>query len=163
MLFNSMDFLIFFPAVVLIYFLIPDRIKHWWLLAASYYFYMSWDAKYGLLILFCTICTYFCGLVVENSRENKKKTYLCTAICIVLAFSMLAYYKYTGFTLNTLEQILKQLGITWKAPAVNIILPVGISFFTFQAVSYVIDVYRGDIYAEKDFSRIEGIKPAAKE
>lgn len=153
MLFNSMDFLLFFPVVVFFYFLIPDPIKHLWLLAASYYFYMSWDAKYGLLILFCTVCTYFCGLLIESSRENRKKTYLCTAICIVLVFSILAYYKYTGFTLNTLEQILRQLGITWKAPAVNIILPVGISFFTFQAVSYVIDVYRGDIYAEKNFFR----------
>lgn len=153
MLFNSMHFLLFFPVVVLLYFLIPNRIKQLWLLVASYYFYMSWDAKYGLLILFCTFCTYLCGLLIEGSREDKKKTYLYTAVCIAVVLAVLAYYKYTGFALNTLERIINKLGIVWNTPTVDIVLPVGISFFTFQAISYVMDVYRGDIYAEKNFFR----------
>ena len=153
MLFNSMNFLLFFPVVVFFYFLIPKRIKPLWLLAASYYFYMSWNPKYGLLILFCTICTYLCSLMIEKTRTNKGKTRIYLALCITVTLSILAYFKYTGFALNTLERILNRIGILWNAPAVDIVLPVGISFFTFQAISYVIDVYRGEIYAEKNFFR----------
>ena len=156
MLFNSINFLLFFPVVIFFYFLIPDRLKTYWLLAASYYFYMSWNAKFGLLILFITGCTYLCSLLIEKSRDengNTRKTHLYTAICIVTSLSLLAYFKYTGFALNTLERVLNRIGILWKSPALDIVLPVGISFFTFQAISYVIDVYRGDIYAEKNFFR----------
>lgn len=153
MLFNSLDFLLFFPIVVLCYFLIPNRFKHIWLLIASYYFYMSWNAKYGLLILFCTVCTYLCGLVIEKNREDKRRTLLSLSICITVVLAILAYFKYTGFALSTLERVLQTVGFSWKSPAVDIVLPVGISFFTFQAISYVMDVYRGDIYAEKDFFR----------
>lgn len=151
MLFNSFNFMLFFPIVVFCYFLIPDRLKQLWLLAASYYFYMSWNARYGLLILFCTFCTYLCGLLIEGSRENPRKTKIYIASCIAIALGLLGYYKYTGFALSTLERVLHPFGILWKMPAVDIVLPVGISFFTFQAISYVIDVYRGDIYAEKNF------------
>lgn len=153
MLFNSLDFLLFFPFVVLCYFLVPRRIKQFWLLAASYYFYMSWDAKYGLLILFCTVCTYLCGLYIEKSRKAPRKTTLYAAACITVILGILAYYKYTGFTLNTLDRILAQIGIHWNKPVIDIVLPVGISFFTFQSISYVVDVYRGDIYAERNFFR----------
>lgn len=156
MLFNSLVFLLFFPIVVFIYFLIPNRVKHLWLLAASYYFYMSWNAKYGLLILFCTVCTYLCSLLIEkhrNEENGKRKTCLFTAVCITVILSLLAYYKYTGFALDTLGRVLGRVGIVWQIPAVDIVLPVGISFFTFQASSYVIDVYRGEIYAEKNFFR----------
>ena len=153
MLFNSFNFLLFFPIVVFCYFLIPNRLKHLWLLAASYYFYMSWNAKYGLLILFCTLCTYLCSLLIENSRTNPRKTKIYVAVCITIALGLLAYYKYTGFALSTLERVLHKIGILWEMPTVDIVLPVGISFFTFQAISYVIDVYRGDVYAEKNFFR----------
>lgn len=154
MLFNSINFLLFFPVVLLFYYLIPDRFKSLWLLAASYYFYMSWNAKYGLLILFCTVCTYLAALLIEKNRSEQKhnrRSYLYAAVCIVVILSILAYYKYTIFALNTLSSILTRMGILWDTPAVSIVLPVGISFFTFQAMSYVIDVYRGDIYAEKNF------------
>lgn len=153
MLFNSMSFLLFFPVVVLFYFLIPNRLKHLWLLAASYYFYMSWNAKYGLLILFCTVCTYLCGLFIEKSRAHGRKAQLYTAVCITTVLGLLAYFKYTDFALSTLERILNRIGVFWNVPQFDIILPVGISFFTFQAISYVMDVYRGDIYAEKNFFR----------
>lgn len=153
MLFNSLSFLLFFPLVVLGYFLVPTKLKQFWLLVASYYFYMNWNAKYGLLILFCTFCTYVCGLMVEKTRTDKHKTLLYTSICIVIVLSVLAYFKYTGFLLNSLESLLKTVGLRWNAPAVDIVLPVGISFFTFQAISYVMDVYRGEIYAEKNFFR----------
>lgn len=156
MLFNSINFLLFFPIVVFFYFVIPNRLKHLWLLITSYYFYMSWNAKYGLLILFCTVCTYLCGLLIEHSRgenKNHRKPYVYTALCISILLAILGYFKYTGFALDTLERILNRIGIVCKSPEVDIVLPVGISFFTFQSISYVIDVYRGDIYAEKNFFR----------
>lgn len=160
MLFNSMDFMIFFPIVVFIYFLIPDRVKYLWLLGASYYFYMCWNAKYALLLLGCTVGTYVCSLLLEaakrSSYPDKKKTFLkklCLGTCIVLNLMILAYFKYANFGLEMLQKLFAAIHIQLNIPAVDVVLPVGISFFTFQALSYTIDVYRGDIYAEKNFFR----------
>lgn len=160
MLFNSQDFLVFFPIVVMIYFLIPDRVKYLWLLAASYYFYMCWNAVYALLLLSCTSATYLCSLLLEaakNSAHSEEKKIklkkLCLAACVVLNLGILAYFKYANFGIDTLKGIFSLLHIDLHVPSVDIVLPVGISFFTFQALSYTIDVYRGDIYAEKNFFR----------
>lgn len=160
MLFNSLDFMLFFPVVILIYFLIPDRIKHIWLLIASYYFYMNWNAKYGLLLLFSTVCTYVCGLALEkinrsdaNAVQTKKRSQICIMLCIFIVLAILAYFKYANFILQSLDTALSYLGIELSVPKLDIVLPVGISFFTFQAISYAVDVYRGDIYAEKNFFR----------
>ena len=106
MLFNSVEFLIFFPFVVLIYFLIPDKWKHYWLLVASYFFYMSWNARYALLILFSTIVTYFCALLLEKaqiqgSTERRKKWIVLTSL--ILNLSLLVYFKYFNFLLSTVE------------------------------------------------------------
>ncbi len=156
MLFNSIDFLFFFPIVVLIYFILPQKVKNFWLLIASYYFYMSWNAKYGLLLLFCTFITYASSLVVQNirecSRENEKIKWVLI-LSLVIIFGILFYYKYTDFMLMNLVRIVEKVGVQVTIPTVDIVLPVGISFFTFQAAGYLIDVYRGDIYAEKNFFR----------
>lgn len=160
MLFNSLDFLIFFPVVVSIYYLIPDRVKHLWLLAASYYFYMCWNAKYALLLLFCTFVTYLCALLLEKVKgsgySDQKKTAmkkLCLAAGILINLAILAYFKYANFGLASLQKLFALANIQLNIPTVDVVLPVGISFFTFQALSYTIDVYRGDIYAEKNFFR----------
>ena len=160
MLFNSLDFLLFFPVVVGIYFLIPDRVKYLWLLAASYYFYMCWNAKYALLLLSCTCITWLCALGLEAVKgscfSEEKKTLLkklCLSVSLVLNLAILAWFKYANFGLDTLKGLLSVLDIRLQIPAVDVVLPVGISFFTFQALSYTMDVYRGDIYAEKNFFR----------
>lgn len=160
MLFNSLDFLIFFPIVVGIYFLIPDRVKYLWLLAASYYFYMCWNAKYALLLLLCTAVTYLCSLCLEavkgSGQTEKRKTALkklCLGASLVLNLAILAYFKYANFALDSLRAAFEMLHIQLNVPSVDVVLPVGISFFTFQALSYTMDVYRGDIYAEKNFFR----------
>ncbi|MEY8326752.1 MBOAT family O-acyltransferase [Lachnospiraceae bacterium 54-11] len=158
MLFNSIEFLIFFPIVVFIYFIIPQKIKYLWLLTASYYFYMCWNAKYALLILFSTIITYISGLLLEKIKneaweEKKRRTFKKTVVSLsfVLNLAILFYFKYINFALNIVTQVFAHMNIQLSAPQFDIILPVGISFYTFQALSYTMDVYRDEIYAEKNF------------
>lgn len=160
MLFNSIDFLLFFPIVMLIYFLIPKKIKHLWLLAASYYFYMFWNAKYALLMLLSTVITYASGLLIEkiknSSYELAKQTVLkkwVVAGSFVINLGILFYFKYINFALSILESAFAKIHIQLNVPVFDVILPVGISFYTFQALSYTMDVYRDEIYAEKNFFR----------
>ena len=160
MLFNSLCFLIFFPIVLFVYYILPNKIKYLWLLVASYYFYMCWNAKYALLILFSTIITYSCGLLIEKIKntsweENRKDRY--KKIILFLNFSanlgVLFYYKYINFALDILKNIFHVIHIELNVPVFDVLLPVGISFYTFQALSYTMDVYRDEIYAEKNFFR----------
>ena len=109
MLFNSLQFLIFFPLIVLIYFVVPDKIKRVWLLAASYFFYMCWNAKYIFLLLFSTLVTYISGLVIEKTkRSNLEDLYkirckkIIMIISVILNIMILFYFKYFNFELNIL-------------------------------------------------------------
>lgn len=158
MLFNSVDFLLFFPFVIIVYFIIPARLKNIWLLLSSYYFYMSWNAKYAILILTSTIITYASGLAIEkiknvNLDDQHKERYkkLAVALSFILNLGILLYFKYSNFVFSILEAILNRLHIYARIPAFDIVLPVGISFYTFQALSYTMDVYRDEVYAEKNF------------
>lgn len=154
MLFNSIQFLIFFPIVVLLYFLVPDSLKNVWLLISSYYFYMCWNAKYALLILFSTLITYFGALVLEkikSSSDNVFQKKLVLTLCIIINLGILFFYKYFNFTSNIVTFFLNKLHIQVNIPVFDVILPVGISFYTFQALGYIIDVYRDEIFAEKNF------------
>lgn len=160
MLFNSLQFLIFFPIVVLLYFVFPKKVRYIWLLIASYYFYMCWNAKYALLMLFSTIVTWLSGLVLEKIkkadyeerwRERLKKS--CVAVSFILNLSVLFFFKYVNFAVENLNWMLEQVHVELNLSAVDIILPVGISFYTFQALSYTVDVYRDEIYAEKNILR----------
>ena len=160
MLFNSIDFLIFFPVVVLIYFIIPDKIKYIWLLAASYYFYMGWNAKYALLLLFSTAVTYLSGIAMdavgrktESSEKRIKYRKLVVALSFILNLGILFVFKYLDFASDLLAFIISKAGLSVTIPRFDILLPVGISFYTFQALSYTMDVYRGEIYAERNFLR----------
>ena len=160
MLFNSLKFLVFFPAVVILYYLLPKKARNLWLLAASYVFYMGWNAKYVLLLFTSTLITYLSGLALEaikgSSREEAQKTKgkkWVVAASFLLNLGILFYFKYMNFFLDTLTSAASLLGVTLNVPRFDILLPVGISFFTFQALSYTADVYRGEIYAEKNFLR----------
>ena len=160
MLFNSIEFLLFFPVVTIGYFVIPQKMKNIWLLIASYYFYMCWNVKYVLLLLLSTVITFISGILLEKIKYAK-----CTAErqsflkkCVVAGsfisnLSILFFFKYANFALNTLTSLLAVLHIELYVPAVDVLLPVGISFYTFQALSYTMDVYRNEIYAEKNFLR----------
>ncbi len=159
MLFNSFPFLLFFPLVTLAYFLIPERLRTFWLLGASYYFYMCWNPKYALLMLLSTAITYFSGLLLRDAeripdpaaRQRRKKLWVGLSFGSNLA--ILCTFKYLGFLLDNLARLLGLAGLSVAAPAIDLLLPVGISFYTFQALGYTVDVYRGDTRAETNFFR----------
>ena len=160
MLFNSVGFLIFFPVVLLVYYVIPKKIKQLWLLAASYYFYMCWNAKYAILILTSTAITYASGLLLEKAKKmdaDEITINRCKKTVVALSFAsnlgILCYFKYANFILYNLTQAFALIHINLSSPVIDVILPVGISFYTFQALSYTMDVYRDEIYAERNFFR----------
>lgn len=159
MLFNSIPFLIFFPIVVAVYFIIPFKLKWLWLLIASYYFYMSWNPLYALLMLTSTFITYLSGILISATHRikdaKKQKTYanLWVALSFITNLSILFFFKYFNFFITNLNIVLGALKIELLTPSFDVLLPVGISFYTFQALGYTMDVYRNDIRAEKHFGK----------
>lgn len=151
MLFNSMNYLMFFPIVLMIYFLLPVKIRYVWLLFCSYYFYSCWYPKHTVILLFCTIVTYIGGLLMGMIYKNTLLKKLCMAGCIIINIAILAYFKYRGFAFDNLSELSILTKLNISIPKVDYTLPVGISFYTFQAMGYLIDVYRGNIKAEKNF------------
>jgi len=154
MLFNSAQFLLFFPIVVILYFVLPQKIRIYWLLVASYYFYMCWNVKYVVLILISTIVTYLSGLLLQKAKDSgysDKRKNLIVAGSFIINLGILGYFKYFNFFLESISDLFLAIGIRLNVPTLDILLPVGISFYTFQALSYTMDVYRDDIYAERNF------------
>ena len=159
MLFNSLHFMVFFPIVTLLYFVIPAQIKYLWLLVCSYYFYMCWNPKYALLMLASTAITYLGGYGLDrlnnsnHSEEKRIEHYKKLIVGLTFASNLLIlfFFKYFYFVLNNLNSPLSAIGFEIIQPNFDIVLPVGISFYTFQALSYIMDVYRKEIYAEKNF------------
>ncbi|MBQ7859225.1 MAG: MBOAT family protein [Faecalibacterium sp.] len=156
MLFNSVQFLIFFPAVTLLYFVIPYRVRYLWLLAASYYFYMCWNPRYALLMAGSTLVTWLSGLLIDwagrAAPEGRAQQYkkLFVAISCVLNLGVLFLFKYANFAIANLQRLLAAAGLAVQLPGFDVLLPVGISFYTFQALSYTLDVYRGEVEVEKN-------------
>ena len=149
MLFNSFQFLLFFPIVTTLYFLVPHRFRWGLLLAASCYFYMAFIPQY-ILILFVTITVdYFAGIGIEAVQGNRKRWLL---IASILANSgMLAFFKYFNFANENLAALANFIGWNYPIENLEIILPIGLSFHTFQSLSYTIEVYRGNQKAERHF------------
>lgn len=155
MLFNSIDFLFFFPVVLWIYFIIPKKVRYIWLFITSYYFYMSWNPKYALLIALSTFITYLSGVFIEyfNGRNCERGKQICVAGSLISNLGILGLFKYSNFIIMNLSRMFAYIGseaLDWQ---VDLLLPVGISFYTFQALSYTIDVYRGELKAEKNIVR----------
>ena len=148
--FNSMAFLVFLPVVVLVYWLIPHRGRKYWLLAASYFFYGYWNPMFLFLLLFSTLVDYFCGRGMDRFRKEDKIRKILLLTSIVMNLGLLFSFKYLDFFGQTVNSLCAALSVPYRVPALNWILPVGISFYTFQTMSYTIDVYRGDFSAEKD-------------
>lgn len=149
MLFSSITFLYWFlPAVILIYFAVPFKAKNYVLLAASFFFYFWGEPKYSLLMLFACVVGYVGGLLVEKSKYKKgKKAALIVSVGLLLL--SLAFFKYTNFFISTFSSL---TGIESKL--LDIVLPIGISFYTFQIISYIIDVYRCQVPAQKNPFRL---------
>ena len=147
MLFNSFTFLIFFPVVVTIYFVIPHRFRWGWLLAASCYFYMAFIPVYILILFFTIAIDYAAGILIENAEGRKRKLWLVTSI--VANVGVLAVFKYFNFLSANTRAIAEVFHWPYDFPILSIILPIGLSFHTFQAMSYTIEVYKGRQPAER--------------
>lgn len=150
MLFNSLQFIFFFIVVTLAYFSLPHRGRIWLLLLASCYFYAVFQPIY-ILILFVTIVVdYFAGIWIENSQGKKRMFLLVLSLISNIGF--LAYFKYYNFFVENINNVFFHLGSTTQLELLKILLPIGLSFHTFQAMSYTIEVYRCNEKAEKDFA-----------
>ena len=147
MLFNSFTFIVFFITVSALYFLLPHRVRWLLLLGASCVFYMAWNPYLIVLILFTIFINYFSAIAIYNERSRRRKKRILV-FSMLVDFGLLFIFKYLGFMNDTL---LALFGDNWPIETLNIILPMGISFYTFQAAAYTIDVYRGDIKPEKHF------------
>lgn len=141
MLFNSAAYMLFLPVVVLLYWLLPFRYRTLFLLAASYFFYMTWKPIYGILIIGLTAFNYFAGLKLAAS-PTRKGLYLTLGVAANLL--ILAYFKYTYLAIDAVNGIATAAGAAkFSYPVEQIILPLGISFFAFEFIHYLVDVYRG--------------------
>ncbi len=149
MLFNSFDFLVFFPIVVLLFYVIPKKTRYIWLLICSYYFYMSWNAKYAILIAASTLITWLAGLLISKYKNVRVKKGIVAA-GLICNLGILFVFKYLDFAILNINKVLSFANLELVNNPFDIVLPVGISFYTFQALGYTIDVYRGKVKAEKN-------------
>ena len=150
MLFNSVTFLLFIGVVIPVYFLLPQKARPVFLLAASYYFYMSWNVAYIGLLFGATLLIFLLAGGMARTEDRKRRKGLLMA-GLLICFGALYLFKYFDYTSQLLAQGLGWLGISVAPLKLNWILPVGISFYTFQLTGYLIDVYRGSMKHEKNF------------
>lgn len=150
MLFNSFQFLVFFIIVYSLYLLFNHKWQNRLLLVASYVFYGAWDWRFLSLIVISTVLDYICGLKIENSTEKRKKKFFLF-LSIFGNLGILGFFKYFNFFASTLQTLLGQIGFSIHPRFLHIILPVGISFYTFQTMSYTIDIYKGELKPTKKF------------
>lgn len=153
MLFNSFDFALFLPIVFILFWSIARknlRLQNLLLLGASYYFYACWDWRFLFLLMFSTLLDYFTGLQIEDAKnKSTKKFWFWLSIIVNLGF--LGVFKYYNFFIESFAGALSSLGIHTNTWTLNVILPVGISFYTFHGLSYVIDIYKNRIKSERNF------------
>ncbi|MEW6536645.1 MAG: MBOAT family O-acyltransferase [Candidatus Auribacterota bacterium] len=148
MLFNSLHFLLFFPIVTMLYFMMPYRFRWVFLLTASYYFYMCWKMEYIILIVVSTLIDYYAGVMMgKNEDKAKRRKYLI--LSLISNLGLLFAFKYFNFFNDSARAVFNHFNIAYHIPAFKFLLPVGISFYTFQTMSYSIDVYRGEKEPEK--------------
>ncbi len=149
MLFNSFQFLYFFIIVTSLYFALPYNKRWFLLLAASCYFYMAFVPIYILILFFTIIIDYYAGIFIENAKGRKRKWWLIASL--VANIGVLAIFKYYNFLNDSFSFLMHGFALDNPIPYLSIILPVGLSFHTFQAMSYTIEVYRGHQPAERHF------------
>lgn len=145
-IFNSLTFLVFLGIVLLLYFRLGHRGQNWMLIVASYVFYGWWDYRFLGLLLFTTFFDYFCALWIEGQPNPARRRFLL-ASSMTVNLTVLCVFKYFNFFAESLQHSFALLGITLSFPMLHVVLPVGISFYTFLSMSYTIDVYRGDLQA----------------
>lgn len=149
--FNTWQYAIFLPVVLLLYFALPHKFRWVLLLGASYYFYMSWNPELIVLILFTTCTSFFSALAMERIAKTPKQRKLILFLGVSSSLLCLFFFKYFNFFSQSVNDLLRILGLPVSGITLQLMLPVGISFYTFQTLSYVIDVYRGDMPAQTHF------------
>jgi len=150
MLFNSWQFAVFLPVVFLLYWGVSSqKFRIYLLLISSYYFYMSWNVKYIVLILFTTLISYLCAIIIERHEKYKR---IALWSSLISCLGVLFIFKYFNFFNSNLINFLNSFALNLHPVTLKLMLPVGISFYTFQTLSYVIDVYNKKIKAEKNFA-----------
>ena len=149
MLFNSIQFILFFVVVTILYFDLPHRFRWLLLLIASCYFYMAFKPVYIAILGFTIVVDYFAGILIEQTKGNRKKVFLIASL--IANIGVLGTFKYWNFINQNITDLLGLSGAENPLPFLDILLPVGLSFHTFQAMSYTIEVYRGHQKAERHF------------
>lgn len=151
MLFNSFSFLIFFIIAVVTYFIIPPKIRCFWLVILSYYFYMVWNPKYAIVLAFSTIVAYAGGILIDDIRIKSRVVLkkVIFILCLICNVGLLIAFKYSQFIVHNMNRILTKLGHE-GIQITHFVMVVGISFYTFQVIGYLVDVYREKIVAEKN-------------
>ncbi len=152
MLFNSVAFAFFMPIVFLIYWALPHRFRWMALLAANCWFYMSWEPKYIIVILLTTVVSYFSARGIEQAGSTKRKKEILL-IGVLVTLACLLIFKYTNFALNSVFKALQLFAVPVQRTTLDLVMPIGISFYTFQMVGYIADVYTGKIKAERHFGQ----------
>lgn len=152
MLFNSVEFWLFFAVTLVIHALLPHRYRWALLLVASYVFYMWWNAGYAVLIALSTVVDYAAGRAIHSASTTRAKK-LALWASLVSNIGMLFTFKYWGFFHESMAAILLPFGVSYEVPSLDVLLPVGISFYTFQTLSYTIDIYRGTLTPERHLGK----------
>ena len=148
MVFNSAEFLLFFPVACLLYYIVPKKGRNVFLLLVSYVFYLWWNPKYIIWMIISTLSTWWLGRKVGMEKSApKKKWYIIAAV--VLNLGILVFFKYLNFAAGTIVRFFAMAHITLHVPAFDFVQPLGISFYTFQVIGYMVDVYRGKTEAEE--------------
>jgi alginate O-acetyltransferase complex protein AlgI len=147
MLFNSIQFAFFFPAVTLLYFLLPQKARTPLLLVASCAFYMAFVPKYILILALLILVDYTAGILIENAHGHRRKVFLIVSLCANIG--MLGFFKYFNFFNGNVAALARFLHWNYSIESLKIVLPIGLSFHTFQSMSYTIEVYRGNFKAER--------------
>jgi alginate O-acetyltransferase complex protein AlgI len=150
MLFNSVDYLVFLPLVLVMYHLLPKDWRWVMLLIVSYYFYMCWKPFFAIFMLLSTAVDYWSAIKMEDAKDPRsKRRYM--AASLVVNLGMLFFFKYLNFFSYNAEFLFGKMGVYYDSPVLEIILPLGISFYTFQSLSYTFDVFKGKDKAERHF------------
>ena len=149
---SSFLFLAFLLLAFIIHALIPRKVRWVWLLLVSYAFLLFFDLKYILVLLAVTAVTFICGLLIGKSEERKKKK-LYVTLGTILTLAVLFVFKYLNFSINVLDDLLRIFGISSGFQPLDLLLPIGLSFYTFQTVSYMMDCYNDLVQPERNFGR----------
>jgi alginate O-acetyltransferase complex protein AlgI len=152
MLFNSLEYFLFLPIVAIIFFLTPLKLRWLWLLVSSYFFYMYWKPYYIFLIVGSTLIDYWAAIAIEDSsKRSKRKALLLLSIAVNLG--LLFTFKYFNFFSGQAASVIQHYNTDYQSFKLDVILPVGISFYTFQTLAYTIDVFRGYTKAERHLGK----------